>query len=499
MKHLSEAGLFFFLLERMMGMSRFNKSNAKTDVTTYEGGEACEKPVLHQWLNLMFGSLLSGGFYESADTQARRLGELTEKVLKQEGPVFVSNAIAFARNKMGIRSASSYALAHLNGVQFEDKAERIRRCLRRPDDVAELFAAIDSLGQKRSHGTVNACRNYLEDLGDYSLSKYKMSGKDYNMYDLVNITHANSPAIDKLKSGELEPADTWETAVSNASDKGREWCRLVQERKLGYLALIRNLRNICKDAPHIDTRLLVEQIENEDAIRGSLVFPYQIYAAYQNARTCVSAEVAEALQNAFVVACENVPELPGKTLFVLDVSGSMSSPLSARSEITILEASACYCAVAATRSKDVTVAKFGTKAKLFSFDKGNPIFTEIELLCRNDGCGHGTQFDAIKSLGLPRGGFDRMFLFSDEQVMSPARCYIPSWGDNTDEREIALGLADHVYSFNLGGYSGGVLDMSNPNVLLLTGLSDKLFEMIPYFEDGTEQVRERINSFRALE
>lgn len=477
-------------------MGKFNKSNTKTAVT-HEGGEACEKPVLHQWLNLMFGSLLSGSFYESADVQTRRLGELTEKVLQQEGPVFVSNAIAFARNKMGIRSASSYALAHLNKVQFEGKAERIRRCLRRPDDVAELFAAIDSLGQKRSHGTVNACRDYLEDLGDYSLSKYKMNGKDYNMYDLVNITHANSPAIDKLKSGELEPADTWETAISNTADKGQEWCRLVQERKLGYVALIRNLRNICGDAPHIDTRLLVEQIESEDAIRGSLVFPYQIYAAYQNARSYVDEEVVEALQNAFVVACENVPELPGKTLFVLDVSGSMSSPLSTKSEVSILEASACYCAVAAMRSEDVTVAKFGTKARLFSFDRENPIFTEIERLCGNDGCGHGTQFSAISSLNLPCGGFDRMFLFSDEQVM--ADNWRNSWCGEASARETALKLADHVYSFDLGGYSNGVLDMSNPNVLLLTGLSDKLFEMIPYFEDGTEQVRKRINSFRALE
>ena len=477
-------------------MSKFNRSNAKTAVT-YEGGEAYEKPVLHQWLNLMFGSLLSGSFYESASTQTERLGELTEKVLEQEGPAFVGNAIAFSRNKMGIRSASTYALAHLNGVKFENKAQYIRRCLRRPDDVAELFAAIDSLGQKRSHGTVNACRDYLEDLGDYSLSKYKMNGKDYNMYDLVNITHANSPAIDKLKNDELEPADTWETAISNADDKGREWQRLLSEHKLGYLALIRNLRNIYDDSYCIDTRLLVEQIENKEAIRNSLVFPYQIYAAYQNTRRFRDIEVVEALQNAFVTACENVPELSGKTLFVLDVSGSMSSSLSVRSEVSILEASACYCAVAAMKSEDVTVVKFGSKAKLFSFDKKSPIFTEIDRLCRNDGCGHATRFDAISSLNLPHGGFDRMFLFSDEQVISQTK---RSWGGyGANERKVALGLADYVYSFNLGGYSNGVLDMSDPNVLLLTGLSDKLFEMIPYFEDSPEQVREHINSFRAFE
>ena len=472
-------------------MSKFNKSGTKTAVT-YEGGEADEKPALHQWLNLMFGSLLSGGFYENAYIQAGRLCELTVKMLEQEGPVFVSNAIAFTRNKMGIRSASSYALAHLNSVQFENKAKYIHRCLRRPDDVAELFAAIDSLGQKRSHGTVNACRNYLEGLGDYSLSKHKMNGKDYNMYDLVNITHANSAAINKLKNDELEPADTWETAISNATDKSREWQRLVSERKLGYLALLRNLRNICQNSDLVDTRLIVEQIENEEAIRGSRVFPYQIYVAYQNARYYVGEDVVEALQNAFVIACENVPVLPGKTLLVLDVSGSMMSPLSTRSEVSILEASACYCAAAAMKSEDVTVVKFGSKAKLFLFNKENPIFTEIDRLCKNDGCGHSTRFDSISFLGLPHNGFDRMFLFSDEQVMTSGY-----W--STKNRREARGLADYVYSFNLGGYSNGVLDMSDSNVLLLTGLSDKLFEMIPYFEGSSEQVREHINSFRVFE
>lgn len=478
----------------MSKFNKFNKSNEKKTAVTYEGGEAYEKPALHQWLNIMFGSLLSGGFYEDADTQVARLGELTKRVLKQEGPVFVSNAIAFARNKMGIRSASSYALAHLNCVQFENKADYIRRCLRRPDDVAELFAAIDSLGQKRSHGTVNACRDYLEDLGDYSLSKYKMGGKNYNMYDLVNITHANSPAIDKLKNGELEPADTWETAISNASDKGQEWERLVRERKLGYLALIRNLRNIYNDSSRIDTRLLAEQIEDKEAIRSSCVFPYQIYTAYQAIRHEADDTVVEALQNAFVTACENVPELPGKTLLVLDVSASMLCPISERSEVSILEASACYCAAVAMKSRDVTIVKFGTRASCFQFNKENPIFWEIDRLCLNDNCGHSTNFSAVSSLGIPRHGFNRMFLFSDEQVMRQEYRI-----DRPNNRYWALELASYVYSFNLGSYSNGILDMTDPNVFLLTGLSDKIFEMIPFFEGSSEQVRTYINSYRVFD
>ncbi len=478
-------------------MSKFNQTKKTEYTATHEGGTALEKPVLQQWLNMMFGSLLSGSFYESDSEQVERLSELTDKVIEQEGPVFACNAAAFARNVMGIRSCVSLALARIQAQQFDDKRDLIEKCLRRPDDVAELFGAIDSMGLKRTHGTVNAVKNYLEDLGDYSLSKYMMNGKDYNMYDLVNISHAHSEAIDRLKAGTLEKADTWETAISNTEDKKAEWERLCREGKLGYLALIRNLRNIyaCEfcDEDFI-TDVLMGQIMSAEAIHKSLVFPYQIYQAYLSLGVSADSLIAKALKNAFVEACSNVPDIPGSTVCVLDVSGSMNDPISKNSKVSILQASACYCAVVAMKCENATIVKFGSSAKEFKFDKRNGIFHEIDRIMMNDGCGYSTRFStALWEIGSRR--FDRMFVFSDEQVMDG------NWLDETTSKyciEGAKKVAGFTYSFNLGNYGSGILDMDDANVFMLTGLSDKLFELVPYFENGSDNIRRKIHDYSSF-
>ena len=478
-------------------MSKFNKTKKIEYTTTHEGGTALEKPALQQWLNMMFGSLLSGSFYEGDKQQMERLSKLTDKVIEQEGPVFACNATAFARNVMGIRSCVSLALARIQTEQFDGKSTLIGKCLRRPDDVSELFAAIDSMGLKRTHGTVNAVRNYLEDLGHYSLSKYVMLGKDYNMYDLVNISHAHSEAIDCLKAGTLEKADTWETAISNTEDKEAEWERLCREGKLGYLALIRNLRNIysCKFCDEDFVKdVLMGQIMNAEAIHRSLVFPYQIYQAYLSLDVSESSLVAQALKDAFLEACSNVPDITGRTVCVLDVSRSMNDPISKNSKVSILQASACYCAIVATKCEDVTIVKFGSDAKEFKFDKRNGIFHEIERLTKNDRCGYATKFSrAIDVVGNRK--FDRMFVFSDEQVMDGSWLF-KTTVDYCVKR--SKKIAGFTYSFNLGCYNSCIIDLDDPNVFMLTGLSDKLFELIPYFENGSDYIRRKIHDYSSF-
>ena len=88
---------------------------------------------------------------------------------------------------------------------------------------------------------------------DYQLAKYKGEGKEVKLVDVVNLVHPtqtakNNFAISKLVNGELKSHDTWESELSAAGNdteaKKTVWNRLLDERKLGYFALLRNLRNI---------------------------------------------------------------------------------------------------------------------------------------------------------------------------------------------------------------------------------------------------------------
>ncbi len=79
----------------------------------------------------------------------------------------------------------------------------------------------------------------------------------------------------RLIAGELATPDTWEVALSaGEGTKRANWERLLAERKLGALALLRNLRNM-KDAG-VDEQLVLAAL---DAMKTERVLPFRFLAA----------------------------------------------------------------------------------------------------------------------------------------------------------------------------------------------------------------------------
>ena len=486
-------------------MSKFNKNISTQMVDSYEGGKVFEKNPLEEWMNALFSSYLTDRFYESENTQTTRFIELTNQIIAKYGASFAAKAAVFTRKELGMRSVSQLTAAILNEHQFENKRHFFSQIVNRPDDVAEIFAAIEAFDGKRSHAAVRGFSDYLSSLGDYHIGKYKMKGKQYNMFDLINITHAHSESIDKYKAGTLEAPDTWEVKISTSDDKDQEWRYLLQEDKLGYLALIRNLNNILEAVDPTKTgqfddsiivNYLVPQITNVDKIRKSLVFPYQIYNAYRNLKVRNFAVIA-ALDIAFRIACDNMPEFAGKTAIVLDVSGSMDSTISSKSVISLKEIGACYAVAIWLKNPNVDIIKFGNYAKNANLNPLDNTFSCIEKLVVNDNCGFGTNVTPVYEDFLNYHFYDRIFLISDMQIMnhysywygyanSGKTCfneYCAKYGNNT-----------HMYSFDLANYNTQTDNPDNPHVHLMTSLTDKVVSMIPYVENG-EKLFDLINSY----
>ena len=313
-------------------MSKFNAKKENNKAISYEGGSVYNKNLVEDYLNNLFSSFIEDGFYESRQKKMERFLDLTTEVGNQLGNEFLAKTSVFARNELGMRSASQLIASYLNDKKFDNKRAYYRNFCHHPDDVAEIFGAIDMIGQKRSHATVRGCGDYLAKLNEYQLGKYKMLGKEYNMYDLINITHAKSSSVDNFMKGEIESPDTWEIKISTAkteAERAEEWIRLVKEDKLGYLALLRNLNNILNamSITGIDDLLLIEdkivsKLTDEASIKKSLVFPYQIYCAYKNMKAHPFM-IDNALDKAFRIACGNMEKFEGKSVIMLDVSGSM--------------------------------------------------------------------------------------------------------------------------------------------------------------------------------
>ena len=201
-------------------MAGFNKVKVcGPQARSHEGGAVYEKSPVDAWMNMLFSSFMEKGFYESAETQQNRFIELTDKIADAYGYEFVAKAAVFARNELGMRSISQLTAAWLNAKSFQHKRDFYRAFMHRPDDVAEIFAAVDYLNDKRSHALIRGAADYISSLNEHTLAKYKLNSRIYNMYDVINITHAHSHAIDLYKAGQLTAADTWEVKVSGAANE----------------------------------------------------------------------------------------------------------------------------------------------------------------------------------------------------------------------------------------------------------------------------------------
>ena len=488
-------------------MSKFNQKAKPEMVATHEGGAAYAKSVEMEWTNMLFSSFLSGGFYESESDQLSRFDALTDEMVKKYGAVFAAKAAVFARNELGMRSVSQYLAAKVNALPFDGKRAFYSKFFRRPDDVAEVFAAIDSLGDKRSHGLVRGASDYIGGLSDYSIMKYQMKDKKYNMFDLVNITHAHSAVIDMYKANSLSTPNTWETRISAAKsdeEKAHVWVDLVTSGSLGYLALIRNLRNIIKVCGLTDSGKqfiqtdLCRAIVNKKTIAKSCIFPYQIFIAYKQLKNCGYSDfhVFAALEKAFLTAIDNMPPFYDRNAIVLDVSGSMNASISTNSSVSILEAGACYAAALYLSGSDFEVYKFADRAcHCVDINRAMSPFGLIERLCSNDNCGCGTC--VTTAFQCMNEHYDRIFLISDCQAMDTddhmwwietptitaseaLHNYIEAYGET------------HVYSYDLGNYHSTIDNPDYGRITTLTALNDKVFSLLDHFE-GNKDVVDFIN------
>ena len=147
------------------------------------------------------------------------------------------------------------------------------------------------------------------------------------------VDEAQAATWKALVEGSLSAPDTWEVALSSGGDKRATWERLLAERKLGALALLRNLRNmIGAGVPEETIRAALSEMNPER------VLPFRFVAAARFAP-----RFEDVLEKAMFRALSDSAKLPGLTALLVDHSGSMADPISARSDLRRFDAA---CALA---------------------------------------------------------------------------------------------------------------------------------------------------------
>lgn len=477
-------------------MARFNQiaKSKSTKTINKAGGEAfAESPQL-EFVSILLTSFVQNQYYRSANETIDRIAELIKSL---PDCTFAAKAAIYARNEFGMRSVSHVVAAELARlVKGEGWMYRfIENVVHRPDDMTEI---ISYYGAK--YGLKPLPNNLKKGIGrafakfdEYQLAKYQGKSKNISLVDVVNLTHPrpvekNELALKKLVDGNLKVHNTWENKLTEAGKAGKTeaekndlkkaaWTELILERKIGYFALLRNLRNIIDQAPEIAeqaAKLLID----EKLIRRSLVLPFR-FATAEHELLKLSPNHAQrtllaAINEAIDISCKNVPVFDGETLVVLDTSGSMQGRPS--------EIGSLFSAIL-IKSNLADMMTFDDNARYVSFNPMDSVFTIAKKLRFRPA---GTNFHAI--FKTANKAYDRIIIMSDMQ----------GWiGYHTPTAEFNLykgkyNANPHVYSFNLHDY--GSLMFPEPQVYALAGFSEKIFDIMKLLEQDKQALVNTINS-----
>ena len=236
---------------------------------------------------------------------------------------------------------------------------------------------------------------------------------------------------------------------------------------MGYMALLRNLRNF-DDADVADdvAERVVARLADPAQVAASRQLPMRFLSAY---RVAPRLRWAAALERALKASTSNVPSLTGRTLVLVDRSGSMFGPVSERSQLTRADVAAVFGAALAVRAESADLVQFGTGSEQVRFRPGESV---LRVLDRFGNLGGTNTAHAVRR---HYRGHDRVVLVTDEQAWS-------GWQGEDPTRAVPATVP--VYTWNLAGYrfghgpSGGALRHT------FGGLTDAGFAMIPLLESG---------------
>jgi 60 kDa SS-A/Ro ribonucleoprotein len=340
---------------------------------------------------------------------------------------------------------------HLRHVPLHLIVAALTHPRRKPDDAATIENTIYSVVQradelselvamwwKDGRRPLPACmkrglREAFTKFNAYSLAKYNRDAA-VKLRDVLFLVHPKPVGIEMeeawrdLAAGTLEAPDTWEVALSRGDDKKATFERLIREGSLGYLALLRNLRGMVEAG--VDELLIRQAVLAR--VGASKVLPFRYVAA---ARACPRLEPA--IDLALRESIDQMTPLPGKTIVLVDVSGSMEVPLSAKSDLTRMDAAAALASIVPAESLRV----FSFSNRLFECPPRRGM-SGVDAVVGSQPHGGTALFDAIAEIN--RIEHDRLIVITDEQDTG-------GYG-----RQCPAPTAKHAYIVNVASEKRGI-------------------------------------------
>jgi hypothetical protein len=388
-------------------MARLNLLNLNFGPRTHEGAPARNiSPELQLRRSVLACLLWENQFYEDGVEIAGRIAELVSKV----APEKVAALAIEGRGRMKLRHAPLVLVREMarHKAYRALVSETLAQIIQRADELAEFVAIYWKDGRVPLSGQVKkGLAAAFPKFDEYQLAKYDRGGP-IKLRDVLFLCHAKprdqaqAEVWKKLVAGALSTPDTWEVALSSGTDKREAWERLLREQKLGALALLRNLRNMRETG--VNESLVFSALA---AMSTGRVLPFRFLAAARYAP-----QWERALEEAMLKCVAETEKLPGKTIVLVDVSGSMTAPLSRRSEMRRTDAAYGLAVLLREIAEKVAVYSFSDNLVEVPARRGFALRDAIDASQRHNSTQLG---DAVEKLNRNEK-CDRLIVITDEQA-----------------------------------------------------------------------------------
>jgi len=364
------------------------RSNIKfaNSARTHEGGLSTKilNPADRLRRSVMACMLFEDSFYEDGETVANRISAAIKQCTFEE----VAAIAIEAREQMKLRHVPLLIVRELLRFHTGRKVgDLIERVIQRPDEMAELLAIYWKNGKDQpltSQLKIGLARAFGK-FNEYQLAKWSKDNSDIKLRDVLFLSHARPRVrlgddkftkaerkglmqgahIDarpsglsddemlygKVAYGVLDTPDTWEVQLSAGADKKETFERLIAERKLGALALLRNLRGMIEAG--VNDSLIAHAI---NSMKTERVLPFRFISAAKYAP-----RFEPELESAMFRCLDEVPKLGGNTALLVDHSHSMDNKVSEKSDITRFDAAAALAMILRETTDRCRVFTFAEK------------------------------------------------------------------------------------------------------------------------------------------
>ncbi len=372
-------------------------------IRTHEGAVAQRiNPELQLKRSVMACMLWEDSFYEDGISIAERISNEIKQVKNET----VAQYAVEARTNMHLRHIPlllAVELAKRGGL----KAELLETIIQRPDELTEFLALYWKekrcpLSKQVKLGLARAFRKF----NAYQLAKYNCDDA-IKLRDVLFLCHAKPKDKEqelvwkKLIDGTLESPDTWEVSLSTGKNKKETWERLLKEGKLGGFALLRNLRNMAECG--VDEILVKNNIGN---IKATNILPFRFIAA---ARYAPQWEFG--IEKAMLKCLKEQPKFNGKTIILVDVSGSMDGKLNEKSDMNRIDAACGLAVICRELCDNIAVYAFSTNLRRIPDRKGFALRDAISNSMPHSSTNLGGAINYINS----NETYDRIIVITDEQ------------------------------------------------------------------------------------